>query len=59
MNTMEIETLNERLEDVRGKLGRTISQIKLIDIKLRDLNQRYKRASTNKKNSFRYHLRMR
>jgi len=58
MNQMESEVLSEKLEDLKIKLGKTITQMQVIENHLRDMNQRIRRASTNKKNSFRYNLKM-
>ena len=46
---MEAEILSEKLEELKLKLSRTISQMQLIDNKMRDLTQRMRRAATNKK----------
>jgi len=59
MNNMEGDILAERLTDVNEKLEKTCAQIRLIENKIRDFEQRYKRALTNKKNSFRYKMRLR
>jgi len=51
--------LVEKEGDARIKFDRACQQIALLDQKIRDLEVRYKRAVKNKKNSFRYNLRLR
>lgn len=51
--------LLEKETDARMKFEKACQQIALLDQKIRDLEVRYKRAVRNKKNSFRYNLRLR
>ncbi|XP_067940143.1 uncharacterized protein [Watersipora subatra] len=55
---MEAEVLREKLGEHQLKLARTISQLQLVENKLRDLQQRSQRASANKQPAYEYHLRM-
>ena len=54
---MESE-VQDRLQDVELKFKKACQQIILLDQQIRDLEVRYKRAVKNKKNSFRYNLRL-
>lgn len=51
--------LQEKLNDAQSKFEKACQQIVLLDQKIKDLEVRYKRAVKNKKNSFRYNLRLR
>lgn len=51
--------LQEKLNDAQLKFEKACQQIVLLDQKIKDLEVRYKRALKNKKNSFRYNLRLR
>ncbi|KAL3870284.1 hypothetical protein ACJMK2_038360 [Sinanodonta woodiana] len=51
--------LQEKLSDAQLKFEKACQQIVLLDQKIKDLEVRYKRAVRNKKNSFRYNLRLR
>lgn len=56
---MDPQMLEEKMNEARGKFERSCQQIVLLDQKIKDLEIRYKRAVKNKKNSFRYNLRLR
>lgn len=47
------------MNEARSKFDRACQQIILLDQKIKDLEVRYRRAVKNKKNSFRYNLRLR
>ncbi|KAL4219036.1 hypothetical protein ACF0H5_021619 [Mactra antiquata] len=51
--------LQEKLNDAQSKFEKACHQIVLLDQKIKDLEVRYKRAVKNRKNSFRYNLRLR
>lgn len=51
--------LLEKETEARLKFEKACQQIALLDQKIKDLEVRYKRAVKNKKNSFRYNLRLR
>jgi len=51
--------LDEKMCEARTKFEKACQQIVLLDQKIRDLEVRYRRAVKNKKNSFRYNLRLR
>ena len=51
--------LEEKVSEARNKFERACQQIVLLDQKIKDLEIRYRRAVKNKKNSFRYNLRLR
>ncbi|GFS20893.1 hypothetical protein ElyMa_001582400 [Elysia marginata] len=57
--TMDIQLLDDKMNEARSKFERACQQIVLLDQKIKDLEVRYKRAVKNKKNSFRYNLRLR
>ena len=46
------------LTDAQQKFDKACQQIVLLDQQIRDLEVRYRRAVKNKKNSFRYNLRL-
>ena len=50
--------LFDKLSDAQRKFDKAVDQISVLDLQLRDLETRYKRAVKNKKNSFRYNLRL-
>ncbi|KAI8779290.1 hypothetical protein BgiMline_020601 [Biomphalaria glabrata] len=56
---MDTLILEEKINEARSKFERACQQIVLLDQKIKDLEIRYKRAVKNKKNSFRYNLRLR
>ncbi|CAL1529766.1 unnamed protein product [Lymnaea stagnalis] len=56
---MDAQILEEKMNEARSKFERACQQIVLLDQKIKDLEIRYKRAVKNKKNSFRYNLRLR
>uniref|UniRef100_A0A0L8GVD3 Uncharacterized protein n=1 Tax=Octopus bimaculoides TaxID=37653 RepID=A0A0L8GVD3_OCTBM len=51
--------VTEQMREAQSKFEKACHQIVLLDQKIRDLEVRYKRAVKNKKNSFRYNLRLR
>ena len=55
MNQAEV---NDKIEEAQQKFEKACLQIVLLDNQIRDLEVRYKRAVKNKKNSFRYNLRL-
>nr|KAG5706684.1 hypothetical protein BaRGS_005754 [Batillaria attramentaria] len=57
--TVDATHLDEKMSEARTKFEKACQQIVLLDQKIRDLEVRYKRAVKNKKNSFRYNLRLR
>ncbi|RUS73487.1 hypothetical protein EGW08_018747 [Elysia chlorotica] len=57
--TMDVQLLEEKMNEARSKFERACQQIVLLDQKIKDLEVRYRRAVRNKKNSFRYNLRLR
>ena len=54
----EVEVMQDKLNDAQLKFRKACQQIILLDQQIRDLEVRYKRAVKNKKNSFRYNLRL-
>jgi len=56
---MDSQMLEEKVSEARSKFERACQQIVLLDQKIKDLEVRYRRAVKNKKNSFRYNLRLR
>ena len=54
----EVQVLQNKLNDAQLKFRKACQQIILLDQQIRDLEVRYKRAVKNKKNSFRYNLRL-
>lgn len=56
---MDHSHLLEKETEARLKFEKACQQIALLDQKIKDLEVRYKRAVKNKKNSFRYNLRLR
>lgn len=56
---MDTQMLEEKVSEARSKFERACQQIVLLDQKIKDLEVRYRRAVKNKKNSFRYNLRLR
>jgi environmental stress-induced protein Ves len=59
LGLMDNGYLQEKLNDAQLKFEKACTQIVLLDQKIKDLEVRYKRALKNKKNSFRYNLRLR
>lgn len=55
---MEQVDLDDRLLEARQKFEKACQQITVLDQTIRDLEVRYKRAVKNRKNSFRYNLRL-
>jgi len=58
-STMDPALHEEKVSEAKTKFERACQQIVLLDQKIRDLEVRYRRAVKNKKNSFRYNLRLR
>ena len=50
--------LFERLSEAKRQYDKAVDQIGVLDLQMRDLETRYKRAVKHKKNSFRYNLRL-